>query len=295
MEILIIGLVLLALALSVFLFRNRQKEAPNKLMQAPPKWKSFLQEKVHFYRNLTPDQRLQFESDVVNFLGSINIVGTRGVEVTWEDRLLVAASAVIPLFGFPAWSYQHLDEVILYPGPFDRYFNTEYPLEIITGMVGNGPMEGKMILSKPSLHVGFDITNDKKNVGIHEFVHLFDKETGAIDGVPPGYEDKAFALPWLGLVQEKIKDIVDQESKDINAYGATNHQEFFAVASEYFFERPHHLQAKHPKVYAALSQVFRQDLATVINPKSYGRAQEPGRNEPCPCGSGKKYKKCCIV
>lgn len=80
---------------------------------------------------------------------------------------------------------------------------------------------------------------------------------------------------------------------DINVYGATNNQEFLAVASEYFFERPQLLERKHPELYKILSDVFKQDLARL--PK----AGQPlpriiGRNDACPCGSGKKYKKCCM-
>ncbi|MEL6538278.1 MAG: zinc-dependent peptidase [Bacteroidota bacterium] len=293
MEFVIIAVIAAIAGALVGRRRRKKKEQSQAPVDVPPKWKAFLEERVHFYQNLLPEQRLQFEQDVARFLKTIRISGVE-VEVTWEDRLLVASSAVIPLFGFPEFSYQYLDEVILYPGPFDRSFNFEEPSEIITGMVGNGPMEGKMILSKPSLHAGFDINNDKKNVGIHEFVHLFDKEDGRIDGVPPGYEDKSYSLPWLGLVQEKIQAIVTNTATDINDYGATNHQEFFAVASEYFFERPHLLKKKHPKLYEVLTEVFNQDPATVIDPKSFGKPQSPGRNDPCPCGSGKKYKRCCL-
>jgi Mlc titration factor MtfA (ptsG expression regulator) len=237
-------------------------------------------------------QRAQFESDIQNFLGKIKITGIK-TNVTLEDRLLVASSAVIPLFGFPAWTYSHLDEVLLYPSAFDRNFNFNNKDEIITGMVGTGPMEGKVIFSKPSLHIGFEISNDKKNVGIHEFVHLFDKETGRVNGIPPGYEDKSFALPWLDFVQTKIKDIVTNKS-DINDYGATNKEEFFAVASEYFFERPHLLQKKHPTLYENLSQIFHQDMTQIIDLSSFEKQEEPGRNDPCPCGSELKYKKFCL-
>lgn len=148
-----------------------------------------------------------------------------------------------------------------------------------------------MILSKPSLHKGFDIYNDKKNVGIHEFVHLFDKQTGDVDGIPPGLEEHVESLPWLELIRNKTDEILAEES-DINPYGATNKQEFFAVASEYFFERPDLLKEKHPNLFEALSKVFQQDLSQ-YDPDLLKRV-EPSRNAPCPCGSGKKYKRCCL-
>ncbi|MGL1886159.1 MAG: zinc-dependent peptidase [Reichenbachiella sp.] len=281
------------IAILAALYFLKTKNTPPKFpLLTPNKWKVILDKKVNFYRNLNKDQKIQFESDIQNFLSKIKITGVE-TTIELEDRLLVASSAVIPLFGFPAWSYDHLDEVILYPSSFDRNFNLGSKDEIITGMVGNGPMEGKVILSKPSLHVGFEISNDKKNVGIHEFVHLFDKETGAVNGIPPGYEDKAYALPWLDFVKDKTDEIVDQNS-DIDGYATTNRQEFFAVASEYFFERPHLLEEKHPKLYTHLSNIFNQDMTNIIDPTSFTKHKEPGRNDPCPCGSQYKYKKCCM-
>ncbi|WP_422361411.1 zinc-dependent peptidase [Reichenbachiella sp.] len=225
-------LLLVVVAGATLLYNKKQVERTSPPFASPKKWDQILIEKVNFYRNLNDKDRLRFKNDLANFLSAVRITGVK-TNVSVEDRILVASSAVIPLFGFPAWTYRHLDEVLLYPDSFDRNFNIGSKSEIITGMVGNGAMEGKVILSKPSLHLGFDISNDKKNVGIHEFVHLFDKESGAIDGIPPGYEDKSFTLPWLDFINHKSAEIINQRS-DINEYATTNKQEFFAVASEYF-------------------------------------------------------------
>lgn len=288
-----ISLIIGCLILLFFVFRKKKSNATTgESTPIPKKWQPILIEKVNFYRNLNDLQRMQFEVDIQRFLSTIRITGVQ-TEVVLADRLLIAASAVIPLFGFPAWSYQNLDEVLLYPSSFDRDYVIDSKKEVITGMVGSGAMDGKMILSKPSLHLGFDISNDRKNVGIHEFVHLFDKETGAIDGIPPGFEEKAYALPWLDFVQKKTNEIIAKKS-DINNYGATNRQEFFAVASEYFFERPHLLKDKHPKLYDTLTKVFNQDMTTIIDKSSFTSQATIGRNDPCPCGSGLKYKRCCI-
>ena len=289
-EIGIVGFVLIVAWL--LWSRNKQNKNPALPVKAPDKWKGILTGKVHFYRNLDADQKTRFESDLVNFLGHVRVTGVQ-TEVTLEDRLLVASSAIIPLFGFPAWTYTHLDEVLLYPSHFDRNYNFNNPDEVITGMVGNGPMEGKVIFSKPSLIAGFDIANDKKNVGIHEFVHLFDKETGSVDGIPPGYDDKSYTVPWLDFVNEKTNEILAEKS-DIDGYATTNRQEFLAVASEYFFERPHLLKKKHPKLYESMSAIFNQEMTSVIDLSSFGKQKDPGRNDPCPCGSGEKYKRCCL-
>lgn len=289
MAIYIFGAAVVGLVFYTWKVLNPGKE---KILQAPQKWKDILNEEVHFYQNLNEVQKAQFESDIRNFLEHVPINGAQ-VDITLEDRLLVAASAVIPLFGFPQWTYNYLDEVILYPGLFDEHYNIGGPNARMSGMVGNGPMEGKVILSKPALHRGFDINNDMRNVGIHEFAHLFDKEDGEIDGIPPGFHDKMHSIPWMALIKKKTDEIKKGHS-NIDEYAAYNEKEFFAVASEYFFERPHQLEDKEPELYKLLTEVFHQDPTNIIDEHSYKKPKEIPRNAKCPCGSGKKYKDCCM-
>lgn len=285
-----IGILLL---FAFFYFQKNFKKPPVKVVVEVPKvWKSLLQQHVTFYQHLSNEKKYLFEQDVYNFLKTIKVTGI-GLEVSLLDRLLVASSGVIPIFGFKEWSYSFLHEVLLYPSHFDRTFNFENPNELITGMVGTGVMEGKMILSQPALVHGFKNTNDKMNVGIHEFVHILDKQDGMIDGVPQSLHENEYAMPWLVMVKGKIQEI-HQGRSDINDYGGTNNEEFFAVVSEYFFERPHLLQKKHPQLYQALVLVFKQDLAAEFNIKNRSQPVTISRNSLCPCGSGLKYKRCCI-
>lgn len=261
------------------------RERAVTIEEVPPKWAPILEEKVRYYKALTPEKKKDFKIEVARFFSYVKINGVH-FEVTLEDRLLVAASAVIPLFGFPGWDYQHLDEVVLFPRHFDREFNFHDPKEMITGLVGNGPMEGKMILSVIALRAGFDNTQDKENVGIHEFIHIYDKEDGEIDGVPAAFVDKSFVLPWLKQVEGEMSAIHNRESS-LQSYGGTNKQEFLAVAGEYFFERPHLLKQKHPELYDMLVKTFNQDPSALLSKKEE-RPLELGRNSPCPCGSGEK-------
>lgn len=291
MEFLII-LAVAAAGLTVVFFRSRKRTA-NPPPEFPPRWRTVLQTRVNFYQQLDAAARQRFEQDVQRFLRQVRITGVN-TEVDITDRLLVASSAVIPVFGFPGWDYTFLDEVLLYPGAFDRdYAPASGEGEYITGMVGTGgAMEGKLILSKPSLHLGFDNSGDRRNVGIHEFIHLLDKEDGHIDGVPTILNKHAFSLPWLRLIRQKMKDIIAGDN-EIDAYGATSETEFLAVAGEYFFEKPHLLQKNHPELYSLLARAFNHDAASTLLRVAPAKAKT-GRNAPCPCGSGKKYKACCL-
>lgn len=259
---------------------------PPKLPHWQPAWSQFLLNKVAFYRGLNPSDRKTFEQRMQLFLLTTEVeAGVSGV--TEEDRLLVAASAIIPVWGFPKWHYFNLRTVYLLDNAFNENLEFGLPDSCITGMVGTGRLAGKLVLSKPHLYLGFENTKDKHNVGIHEFVHLVDMADGECDGYPERLKEFAFSIPWFELVRQKIAGIENGKS-NIRDYGATNRAEFFAVASEYFFERPAMLKEKHPKLYEALTSIYNQDVMHIVGDVKVSR------NAPCPCGSGLKYKRCCL-
>jgi MtfA peptidase len=219
--------------------------------------RSILLSRVSFYKKLSPEEKEQFDYRSAEFLENVKVTGV-GVKVTRTDELLVAASAVIPVFRFPDWFYPNIRQVLLYPDSFDEDFQTggEDMLLHNSGMVGDGPLDDKMILSKPDLHWGFSNEWDGSNVGIHEFVHLIDKADGSVDGVPKLFMDKNYMLPWMELIRRNINEIARGWS-DIDPYGATNKAEFFAVVSEYFFENPEKFKARHPELFDLLEKMFR--------------------------------------
>lgn len=269
-----------------FVWKKDDWKKPNTSF--PVKWRKIVQNKIAFYGALSTDEKTRFEYKIQEFLLNYRITGI-STSINIEDKLLVAASAIIPIFEFPKWRYSDLHEVLLYPDSFNENFETSGKDRRILGMVGTGYMNNTMILSKRALHHGFSNESDKKNTAIHEFVHLIDKSDGSIDGIPSVLLDKQFSIPWLDLINKKIEDIYAKKS-DINPYGGTNKTEFFAVASEYFFERPKLLAQKHPELYNLLEEVFDQSLQK----KNFSvRKNTIGRNDTCPCGSGLKFKKCC--
>lgn len=215
---------------------------------------SFLEREVLFFSCLNPGQRQKFCHSMARFLSRVRIEGVSTL-VSQEDRWLIAASAVIPIFHFPDWEDYPIEEVMLYPDAINLDFESGAPDSMILGMVGSGKMEGKMALSRKALQEGFQNKTDKHNTAIHEFLHLVDKADGTIDGLPRILMDKTFALPWLELIREYLEKIRAGHS-DIPEYGGTNLGEFFAVIGEYFFERPDLLKIKHPELYKALHQMF---------------------------------------
>jgi MtfA peptidase len=252
-----IGIVVITvfILLGVYFTNSKKKEAVAEnsiLINA-----TILENNIAFFRKLNATEKQQFENEVREFLSYVRITGVN-TPVEDLDRIFVAASAVIPVFAFPGWKYYNLREVLLYSDAINPEFQTEGEGRNILGMVGTGYMEGKMLLSKFALEQGFKNESDKNNTAIHEFVHLIDKADGDTDGIPGQLLAKQYSIPWLDMTYQQMQEILKGKS-DINPYGATNKAEFFAVVSEYFFERPDLLEQKHPELYNLLQEIFKQD------------------------------------
>ena len=162
----------------------------------PAEWEAVLQREVVFFRALDPEEQGRFRRELQVFLGEKRITGI-GLELDTTTRVLVAVSAIIPIFGFPEWEWHQINEVLVYPGRFDTEFTFDSGDQRHTlGMVGTGALNRVMILSEPDLRAGFRNPADKRNVGLHEFAHLLDKSDGAIDGLPAVGLERASIGPW---------------------------------------------------------------------------------------------------
>ena len=285
--------LLLGLSPVVYWWGRRRCVRRMAVMQQPfpDGWEQILRERVAFFTALDQAGKIRFRQLVQVFLDEVRITGIR-TEVDDSIRMLVAASAVIPIFGFHDWEYHRLREVLIYPDAFDDAYRTRGgPDEQILGMVGLHHLSGVMILSKPALLAGFAPQPGPHNVGVHEFAHLVEKEAGEY-GLPP-------EVPWMAVrqwVRYVARELTHPASHrtGISAYAYTNEHEFFAVLAEYFFTSPERLQRRDPALYGLLRNLFHQDTGALLSlvPR---RGLGIGRNAPCPCGSGRKYKHCCLA
>jgi Mlc titration factor MtfA (ptsG expression regulator) len=247
------ALIILSVSAIIIILLNKNQK---KKIELPDGYKDLLAKHVAFYRSIDEAGKRRFEEKIKEFLSYVSI---HGVNTTVDDldRLLIASSAVIPIFAFPEWRYYNLRDILLYPGSFNEAdFSTDSNANVL-GMVGTGAMQMIMILSKPDLHKGFNHISGKENTGIHEFVHLLDKGDGAVDGLPEALLDKQYIVPWLRVMAENIAAIRKGKS-DINVYGSKNEAEFFAVASEYFFGQPELFKEKHPELYELMTHIFQR-------------------------------------
>ncbi|MHA4895813.1 M90 family metallopeptidase [Pedobacter sp. PWIIR3] len=249
----IIAILIVLIAGIYFVFRTKKPV----LQFQPVQIEELLAEHIDYYNRLSQPSQQLFKQKVDKFLSSVGIEGV-GFDLNDTDRIMVAASAVIPIFGFEGWTYRNITNVLLYPDTFDHDFQFEGSGRNIEGMVGSGYMNGQMILSRSALQKGFSKNSGKKNTGIHEFVHLIDGADGAMDGIPEGFLKHEYTEPWIKMMHQEINKI-ERGHSDINPYAITNEAEFFAVTSEYFFEKPEQFKNHHPELYEMLIRAFAQD------------------------------------
>ena len=166
--------------------------------------------------------------------------------------------------------YPNLTSVLVYPsgytadesryiggglweeGPEDRLGHTAHNLRAL-------------VIAWDAAHHGASNPSDGANVVLHEFAHQLDFENRSADGTPD-LETRAEYESWSRVMTsefERLRQSVPYDyDRVIDIYGAQNPTEFFAVATEAFFERPRALQSRHPELYGALSGFFRQDPVT---------------------------------
>lgn len=248
--IFVLALIVIIIKIAFSLLREKE------VFLLPENYRELLTDYSKFYRNLDEEGQKKFDDRIEHFLKAVKITGVNA-EVEDIDRLLIAAGAIIPVYGISDWQYINLHEVLLYPGAFNEDFDQGGSDRPIAGMVGTGAMQNVMIITKWQLRQGFINNNDAHNTAIHEFVHLIDKMDGTMDGVPEIILERKYIDRWKNLMDSTIWQMKNHGS-DINMYGATSPVEFFAVISEYYFEQPDLLNAHHPDLYEMLGRIYKR-------------------------------------
>jgi Mlc titration factor MtfA (ptsG expression regulator) len=252
--------VVVAIAVSIAVVPSLRRA---RIARAPfPKgFREVLEREVAFYRRLSPAERERFEDEVAIFLAEQNIAGKRGAKVDDELRVLVAASAIMLVFGRPGFRYPTTRDIVIYDESFSKDYEEGGTEANVLGMVhGSGPI----IFSSRALKHGFANERDGLNVGLHEFAHVLDFDAGQADGVPAMMPWGALR-PWTQVMHSETA-LVEARRSVLRSYAATNEAEFFAVATEAFFERPVQLRDKHPELYRLLKETYGQDPAAQSAP-----------------------------
>lgn len=251
----------------MFEFWRRRQRAKKRELSFPAAWSAILEKNVAFYRRLSPEDRAELEWLVLVFLDEKAFEGCGGLVLTDEIRVTIAAQACLLLLHREHDLYPELDVVLVYPAAFRartrRAVADHAVLEEHSARLGEAG-RGVVVLSWADSLAGAAKPGDGKNVVLHEFAHQLDLEDGAMDGAPD-LEDADRYASWAKVLSFEYAELVERlaegRGSDIDAYGATNPQEFFAVLTEAFFEKPHALKKRHPELYDELAHFYHQDPA----------------------------------
>lgn len=251
------------------MFRLRDRRRRRLREKAfPKKWTTVLEHNVPYYATLPAERRRELEGHIQVFLAEKHFEGCGGLEMTDEIRVTIAAQACILLLGRETDYYPALTSVLVYPDTYVAHVKRRQldgtVAEEEQGRLGESSSRGAVVLSWDAVLRGAADIHDGRNVVLHEFAHQLDQESGAAEGAPR-LPKRSMYVAWarvLGREYTALIEKIDEHRPDVlDAYGAASPAEFFAVATESFFERPVELRAAHPELYEQLKLFYRQDPA----------------------------------
>jgi len=237
----------------------------------PAAWRKILENSFPLFLKLPESDQKELQEHVQVFLAEKRFEGCGGLELTDEIKVSIAAQAWLLLLQRQTEYYPRLRTILVYPSSYVAKATIHSEDGVVTerdiGRLGESWDTGAVVLSWDSVRAGASDIDDGQNVVLHEFAHQLDQEDGIADGAPIlGRRSRYVA--WariLGAEFERLRFETEQGRKTLlDQYGATNPAEFFAVATECFFEQPHQLRRKHPELYEELKQFYQQDPAKLI-------------------------------
>lgn len=269
-----------ALVIGYFLGRDmlrRRRRLRLAAQPLPDEWPGILEHNVPLYRRLPRTLRAELHGHVNVFMSEHRFEGCGGMRITDLVRATIAAQACVLVLGRKEGYRRTLGSVLVYPHAFVVSHRT--PLGVIEPQtrLGESWRYGEVVLAWDEVPQGPEDASDGRNVVVHEFAHQLDHEDGFADGMPT-LDRRSDYANWsrvLGARYEELRESVEaaQDEEDagregpgrgaavLDAYGATNPAEFFAVATEAFFEKPEELKAQLPDLYEQLQNYYKLDPA----------------------------------
>jgi Mlc titration factor MtfA (ptsG expression regulator) len=226
----------------------------------PEAWRAHLGADVPFYARFDAAERGRFEDKLKVFVWTKHFFGAGGIaDVDERMRVVIGAAAARMIMNMPAEHLARLLVIIVYPGAY-RHDGGEEGAAIF----GEAHRHATVVLSWEAVVHGLRNSGDGHDTALHEFAHVLDANDGQFDGTPTQATLAAYR-PWARVMSEEFLRLRGRKQRGkrhvLREYGATNEAEFFAVATEAFFEKPRQLKEKHPALYALLADYFRADPA----------------------------------
>ena len=249
-----------------FFITRRRRARLLTLLSTPLKASdiSILEKNVGLYALLPDELRSQLHGLIQVFLAEKKFIG-RGIDITEDIRLTVAGNACLLLLHSHRKTFPGFTSILIYPETYVAHQTTQdgaLQTRETSRRAGESWIRGPVVLSWSDVISGSKNANDGHNVVIHEFAHKLDEQTGQMDGLPL-LREQAHYKEWSEILgaeyislQERAKR---RKNKVLDTYGTVSPPEFFAVATESFFEKPRQMKSRLPDLYRQLKTFFQLD------------------------------------
>jgi len=259
----LIGLLVIAL-IARRLHRNARRK---QLLAAsfPGEWEQIIEKNIPLYNRLPAELKKQLHGLVNVFVAEKTFEGCGGLEINDEIKVTIAAQACMLLLNRKPSFFPKLKTILVYPHTYvAKTISSDGKVRVDKDSVrlGESWQNGPVVLSWNSVTGGAMNVRDGRNVVFHEFSHRLDQEDGAADGAPI-LEKRSNYVTWARILGAEYETLQKKKKKHrrsvMNKYGATNPAEFFAVATETFFEKPKQMNKKHPELYEEMKSYYKLD------------------------------------
>jgi len=242
----------------------RRKRLSQK--QFPDKWLRIVEKNVPLYKKMSEEDKDELRRHILIFISEKRFEGCGGLEITDEIKVTIAAQACILLLHRKTDYYPGLGTILVYPSAFISH-RTEH---LASGVVVEAPevhlgeswRRGSVVLSWDDVRHDTSDFNDGHNIVFHEFAHQIDTSSGKGDSTEVLKKQSRY-ISWARILQKDYEKLRKATSNNrptfLNKYGAANPAEFFAVVTEFFFEKPGELKKIHPDLYNELKEFYHQD------------------------------------
>jgi len=256
-------------------FARRRRDALRR-RPFPLEWRTIIEKNVPYLAGVPSEDREEIAGHIQVFLDEKRFEGCGGLEITDEIRVTIAAQACVLLLHRRATYFPNLVSILVYPTaylvPAGPGMSDGRPNNPAQARLGESWARDVLVLAWDSVISGASDIHDGHNVVLHEFAHQLDQESGTGDGAPV-LPRRSMYVAWARVLGHDFDELVRNTQHHhrtlIDHYGATNPAEFFAVATEAFFEKPRQLRAKHSALYLELQQFYCQDPASGPGPDSW--------------------------
>ncbi len=252
---------------AMFSFRQKHRQAIRK-RPFPAEWLRVIEKNVPYFRLLSPDEQVELQGLVQVFIDEKSFEGCGGLEMTDEIRVTIATQACILLLHRKTDDYPRLKSILVYPHPYHatgvRPVSGRLWTESDETRLGESWQTGAVVLAWDAVQGGAADVHDGHNVVYHEFAHQLDAEDGAVNGAP-ALPQRSMYSTWARVLGAEYAQLIQETHQRhrtvLDEYGTQNPAEFFAVATETFFEKPVQLQQHHPELYEELRLFYNQNPA----------------------------------